>query len=57
MQAGDVQECPAKKTECDKGNLLDYDLGWLCRDIPDTEVDSVRAVAWTKTSADPNAAP
>lgn len=57
MQAGDVQECPAKKTECDKGNLLDYDLGWLCRDIPDTEVDSVRAVAWTKTIADPNAAP
>jgi len=54
-QGGDVQQCATIASECTVGTLIDQDYGWLCRDMPDTEADA--AVAWTKTTADPNAAP
>jgi hypothetical protein len=51
---GEVQTCAsidAANSECFKGNLIDPDYGWVCRDIPDTEEG---ATAWTVAATNPN---
>jgi len=51
VELGEVQQCGTIASECSKGNLIDPDYGWVCRDIPDTEEGGT---AWTRTATNPN---
>lgn len=49
--AAEVQQCATIASECTKGNLIDVDWGWTCRDLVATETG---ATAWPVTAANPS---